>query len=445
MVTVSLVSAPLDFTLPSGREAREPAEVRGTGRDDVRMLVAHRGEGRLTHAHFRDLPGFLRPGDLLVINTSATLPASLPAARLDGSLLHLHLSTKMPGGGWTVELRRPAGRGTEPFLEAAAGERLLLPDGATATVLSPYPVRATTASRLWVALLEVPGPLPAYLARHGRPIRYGYVEGEWPLEAYQTVYAVEPGSAEMPSAGRPFTPELVTALVARGVGVAPLVLHAGVSSGEAGEPPYPEWFRVPADTARRVNATRRWGGRVVAVGTTVVRALESVADEAGLAHPGEGWTEKVVTAQGGVVVVDGLLTGWHEPLASHLGMLEAVAGRPLLEASYRAALDGGYLWHELGDVHLVSPSAARAAQPVGLPARRRRPGILARRRPSAPGRPSGPPDPRGAPACGGPWSSWPSPWPSWPAPAARPRRGRCSSPPRARPRPSARRGSPCRS
>jgi S-adenosylmethionine:tRNA ribosyltransferase-isomerase len=197
--------------------------------------------------------------------------------------------------------------------------------------------------------------VPAYLATYGRPIRYGHVDHDWPLSAYQTVYADEPGSAEMPSAGRAFTPELITALVARGIGVSPIVLHAGVGSLEAGELPAPEPFRVPATTAARVNATRAQGGRVVAVGTTVVRALETAGDAQGVAHPGEGWTELVVTAERGVRVVDGLLTGWHEPAASHLLMLEAVAGRQMLDDAYRAALAGRYLWHEFGDLHLLLP------------------------------------------------------------------------------------------
>ena len=198
-------------------------------------------------------------------------------------------------------------------------------------------------------------PLLEHLDRWGRPIRYRYVPDSWPLDAYTNAFALEPGSAEMPSAGRVLTPEVVTDLVAHGVVVAPIVLHTGVASLEAHETPYPERYRVPVSTARLVNATRDAGRRVVAVGTTVVRALETVADEAGRVHPGTGWTELVVTPERGVRVVDGLLTGWHEPEASHLRMLEAVAGRPALELAYAAALDAGYRWHEFGDVHLILP------------------------------------------------------------------------------------------
>jgi len=190
---------------------------------------------------------------------------------------------------------------------------------------------------------------------HGHPIRYSYVRGDWPLSVYQNVYATEPGSAEMPSAGRPFTAEMITRLVAKGVGVTPIVLHTGVASPESSEPPYAEQYRVPAATARRVNVTHADGAKVIAIGTTVVRALETVVDERGHVRPGEGWTEVVITAERGVRAVDGLLTGWHEPEASHLAMLQAVAGNELLERSYTAALSEGYLWHEFGDVHLILP------------------------------------------------------------------------------------------
>jgi S-adenosylmethionine:tRNA ribosyltransferase-isomerase len=229
--------------------------------------------------------------------------------------------------------------------------RLTLAGDAEMSLVEPY----HDSARLWIAELSLPQPVFSWLAVHGRPIRYAYVERRWPIGMYQNVYASEPGSAEMPSAGRPFTPEVLTRLVAKGVGVTPIVLHTGVASLEADELPYPERVRVPASTAARIDATRAAGGRVIAVGTTAVRAVETAADETGHVHPFDGWTELVVTPERGVRAVDGLLTGWHEPEASHLLMLEAVAGRPLLEASYAASLAEGYLWHEFGDLHLVLP------------------------------------------------------------------------------------------
>ncbi len=341
----------LDFELPPELEAAEPAEVRGWARDDVRLLVAERSTGRIGHHHVTELPGLLRAGDLLVVNTSATVAAALPAVTADGRSLWLHVSTALPQDLWLVELRLPAGASSTPYGGGEAGDRLMLPDHAEAALL------ARTGSRLWVARLELPAGTELFdlMAGHGRPIRYGYVSREWPLSAYQNVYASEPGSAEMPSAGRAFTTDLITRLMAAGIDVAPLVLHTGVSSLEAGEAPYPERFRVSADTARRVNGARAGGGRVIAVGTTPVRALETVVDDQGQVHPGEGWTDVVVTRQRGVSAVDGLLTGWHEPRASHLDMIEAVAGRPLLEASYAAAVAARYRWHEFGDLHLLLP------------------------------------------------------------------------------------------
>jgi S-adenosylmethionine:tRNA ribosyltransferase-isomerase len=345
------VTEALAFELPPRNEASAPPEARGLERDEVRLLIAE-GE-RLDHARFRDLPGFLGPGDLLVVNASATLPAALDAARAGGERVTLHLSTPVPGQTpapiragdvtphWVVELRREGGR----VRDARAGEILQLPAGGHARLVAPY----LSAGRLWVAALAPPGPLSAYLAEHGRPIAYRHTHGAWPLRDYQSVFATEPGSAEMPSAGRPFSRRVLSALKQRGVGVAKLVLHTGVSSLERGELPYPERFRVGAETAAAVNAA----SRVIAVGTTVVRALETVAGADGTVAAAEGWTRRVVTPQEPPRVVDGLITGWHEPDASHLLMLEAIAGRDLVSRSYTAALEHGYLWHEFGDSHLL--------------------------------------------------------------------------------------------
>jgi S-adenosylmethionine:tRNA ribosyltransferase-isomerase len=354
------LSRPLRFEVPPQLEATEPPEARGLNRDEVRLMIAYRHDGRLVHARFHDLPRFLHPGDLLVINTSRTLPVSVPAITSEGLQLRLHLSSRAPDARWLVELRLPRGVASIPFPDGRAGQCLRLPAGGTARLVAPFrsaPLKrsAKPSTRLWLADVELPEGLLPYLRRHGEPIRYPHVRRPWPLSSYQTVYALEPGSAEMPSAGRAFTPELVTRLVAEGVAIAPIVLHTGVSSLEEGEPPYPELFRVPSTTTQWVNAIRAGGGRVVAVGTTVVRALESAAERHGEAVAREGWTDVVVTPEEGVSVVDGLLTGWHTSGGSHLSLLEAVGGRSLVEASYRAALAEGYLWHEFGDLHLILP------------------------------------------------------------------------------------------
>ncbi len=323
------------------------AEPPRLGREDVAMLVATRGDGALVHARFSELSSYLAAGDLLVVNTSATVPAALPA-RLGGRAVTLHLSTPLADERWVVELRTSD---RLRFGPPPIGARIELPGGAGAELLAPY----LGSARLCVARLSVGEPLGAYLSRHGGPIRYASDGDDRPIAAYQTVFACEPGSAEMPSAGRPFTTTLVTELVARGVLIAPVTLHTGVSSLERGEAPYPERYRVPAATARLANAVHRWGGRVIAVGTTVVRGLETVTDADGAIHPGEGSTNLVVTPRRGLRAIDGLLTGWHESDSSHLELLEAAAGPDLLERCYRAARAGGYLWHEFGDLNLILP------------------------------------------------------------------------------------------
>jgi S-adenosylmethionine:tRNA ribosyltransferase-isomerase len=328
-------------------EAHEPPEARGGDRADVAMLVARRHDLELIHARFHELPRFLSAGDLLVVNISATLPAAL-AARLGERQVELWLSTPAPDGTWLVELRT---RDRAPYPRPPVGARLDLFGGGRVQLLA----RLAGSERLSVARFELDEPLHDFLHRHGRPIRYGYVPEPWRLDAYQTVFSREPGSAEMPSAGRPFTAELVTELVSSGVLVSPVTLHAGVSSLEHGEPPFPERFHVPLATARLVNAVRGWNGRVIAVGTTVVRALETMSAADGAVSEGQGWTRLVVTPERGLRAIDGLLTGWHERESSHLALLEAAAGGELLERSYRAALEHGYLWHEFGDLHLILP------------------------------------------------------------------------------------------
>jgi S-adenosylmethionine:tRNA ribosyltransferase-isomerase len=329
----------VDFELPKELEAREPAELRGDGRDDVRLLVTRGDE--VTHAHFRQLPRFLNPGDLVVLNTTATLPAALSAVRDDGDVIALHVSTPLPGGLVVVEPRQAG--------SLHSTERLALPGDGEATLLAPY----RDSKRLWIARMNLGQPLRDYLLQFGRPIVYSYVDQRFPLDAYQTVYATEPGSAEMPSAGRAFTRGMLVCLRRKGVRLAKLVLHAGVASLETHERPYEEYFEVPARTADEVRRAKERGGRVIAVGTTVVRALESSVDRAGRVIASRGWTDLVITPERGVQVVDGLLTGLHEPQATHLAMLEAIAGRAHIEKAYAAALERKYLWHEFGDLHLI--------------------------------------------------------------------------------------------
>ena len=337
--------------LPTRLEAHEPPEARGVPRDQrpPARLLSQYAAASSTAAFVT-----CRSSSLPAISSSSTRrPRSRrPCLRRapTAAELELRFSTPAPGRDpdryWIVELRR----GDEPFGAVEVGEELVLPAAATARILAPY-----AAPRLWLAHVDLPQPLETYLTEHGQPIRYGYVPQHWPLSAYRNVYAAEPGSAEMPSAGRPFTPELITRLIAGGVLVAPITLHTGVSSQERHEPPYPERFRVPRHTASLVNAVHEWGGRVIAVGTTVVRALETVSQPDGTVAADDGWTNLVVTPERGLWAIDGLLTGLHEPESSHLEMLLAAVGHGLLERSYEVALEHGYRWHEFGDSHLILP------------------------------------------------------------------------------------------
>ncbi|MGI9007180.1 MAG: S-adenosylmethionine:tRNA ribosyltransferase-isomerase [Streptosporangiaceae bacterium] len=378
--------------------ASKPAEERGLARDGVRMLVAT--TDGLAQARFADLPRFLACGDLLVVNTTATLPAAVDGERGAGGAVTVHFSTPLEDGTWVAELRE-ATAARARLAGTRAGEQIALPAGAELTLLRRYP--DPDADRLWTVSLRTAGEntpgrvtgrgyeavparaagpsratspgraagpgreaIPgraagpgdevlAYLAEHGRPIRYSYVPEPWPLAAYQTVFSREPGSAEMPSAGRPFTERLAVDLITAGVVIAPITLHAGVASLETHEPPLPERFRVSESTARLINLTRSAGRRVVAVGTTVTRALESVAGRDGSVSAGEGWTGLVLGGANPARAVTGLITGWHDPEASHLALLEAVAGPALVKAAYAEAEKGGYLGHEFGDSCLLLP------------------------------------------------------------------------------------------
>ncbi|MGF1647442.1 MAG: S-adenosylmethionine:tRNA ribosyltransferase-isomerase [Kineosporiaceae bacterium] len=358
MSAASVVEPVTTFRLPPEREAHEPPEARGLRRDGVRLLVAR--PDRVSHHRFRDLAEHLEPGDVLVVNTSATLPAALDAVRpvpaaagSGGRPVVVHVGGELDDGRWVVEARRVDGTG--PERDVVPGEVLRLADGMRLTIEDSYPSGGRAASRLWAATPAVPGERTAYLGRHGRPVSYGYLRDRQPLTEYGTLFSREPGSAEMPSAARPFTADVLVDVVARGVVVAPVVLHCGLSSPDAGEPPAPERFTVSAVTARLVSDAVAGGRRVVAVGTTAVRALESAAGPDGRVVPAAGWTDLVVDRTRPTHVVGGLVTGWHAPRASHLSLLEAVAGPDLVRTAYEAALAQGYLWHEFGDSCLFLP------------------------------------------------------------------------------------------
>lgn len=324
---------------PVLRDAVAPPERRGLARDEVRLLVTDRAARTHTHARFVDLPGFLREGDVLVVNDSATVAAALHAERRNGTALVLHVAASIDRRLWTVE----------PRASVRMGERLRLPGGGCAVMLAPL---EPDRPRLWFAYFDVPAAMHAYLAQYGEPIRYGYVTERFPLSDYQTIFAREAGSAEMPSAARPFTARVVSALNARGVEIAAITLHCGVASFEAPELPASECYFVSPETATAVNRARAQGRRVIAIGTTALRALETAARRSEVIAS-SGWTDLVITEDYRPRIADALLSGFHDAAATHQWILRAFLDRALLESAYSEAASAGYYQHEFGDVHLI--------------------------------------------------------------------------------------------
>lgn len=321
------------------RNATAPPERRGVARDEVKMLVTDRASAANRHVRFLDLPSVLRPGDLLVVNDSATIAAALGAQRRNGERLQLHVATMIDDRIWM----------TEPRDAVLCGEELQLAAGGSVVTIAPvdpqYP-------RLWYTWFQLPEPMYAYLAKHGKPIHYGYVTEEFPLSDYQTIFAREQGSSEMPSAARPFSERVVEALKRRGVEIATITLHCGVASLEEPERPPSERYRVPEETARAVNRARSEGRRVIAVGSTALRALES-SFYRGEVIASSGWTDLIIGDRHTLRTIDALLTGFHDSAATHQSILRAFLGSGLLASIYAEAADAGYYQHEFGDVHLI--------------------------------------------------------------------------------------------
>ena len=336
----------LIFDRPEALAATKPSEYRGVERDGVRLMITT--PSGHTHAHFYDLPKFLDNGDVLVVNRSATLPASLPATGRIGDFI-LNLSTAYGKHLWLAE---PRWSSAQPGpLPVRSGDEICVA-GVKGRLIAPYP----GINRLW--FVQFSGDPHIAMQRVGQPIRYGYVEGQYPLSMYQTVFADTPGSAEMPSAAYPFTPKVVTDLYERGIQLADITLHTGVSSLDVevehieDHPLYPEPFVVPKRTAQIINQAHLDGRRIIAVGTTVVRALES-AWTGEMVVSSSGFTRLYVRPDKGIHVIDGLITGMHDPVTSHLAMLYAIAGEALIRDAYAEAVKKGYLWHEFGDSHRI--------------------------------------------------------------------------------------------
>jgi S-adenosylmethionine:tRNA ribosyltransferase-isomerase len=337
--------------VPPELEAHEPPEYRGESRDDVRLLVTDPVIG-VRHARFDRLPDFLAPGDLIVLNDSKTYPAAVRAIRATGESLLMHFATFE----WADDSGRNADAVWSGLVLAeprkaspAPGETVELPGGGHAT----FRDLRRGSRRMWVTRLDLPLPYFEYFARYGTPIAYPHVTRDFPIETFQTTYARALGSSEMPSAGRPFTLRMLRRLSSRGIEIATITLHAGVSSAERDELPMEEWRNISFESASAVRRARMRGSRIIAVGTTVVRALESSLDRRQQVVAATGWTALHITPDRPMRIVNGLLTGFHEPISTHLAILESLAGQAHIESAYRAALEGKYFWHEFGDSHLI--------------------------------------------------------------------------------------------
>jgi S-adenosylmethionine:tRNA ribosyltransferase-isomerase len=336
----------LQFDRPAGLEATSPAERRGLARDEVRLMVTRKG--RSEDHRFLELPRILRAGDLLVVNRSATLAASLPAMGPAGPF-RISLSTEYGQGVWLTE---PRVSSAVPGPLPLADQDQLTVAGVPARFVSEFP----GLPRL--AFLRFQGDLRRAMRRHGEPVRYSYASGAFPLEDYQTIFGAVPGSAEMASAGRPFSARILEQLRRRRISVAEILLHAGVSSLEIeterveASPVAPEPFAVPSRTVEAIAETRERGGRVIAIGTTVVRAL-AAARSGGELRAARGFTRILLGPENPPEGIDAILTGFHDPRTTHLALLHGIAGRHAIDQSYSAAVARGYLWHEFGDSHLL--------------------------------------------------------------------------------------------
>ena len=343
------------FNLPAELSADRPPERRGLSRDRVRLLVIDRYADTFTHTRFDRITDFLTPGDLLVFNSSRTLPATLMGKDRDSKLaIEVRLAELLPDGTWLALLLPSSPQKTDEVL----ARRLIL--DFESDLSCEVIARDKRIRRLWQLRFSKSGTeFLDLLYRIGQPIRYRYLSAPWRLSYYQNVYALQPGASEMPSAGRAFTWQLLLQLRSQGVESASIILHTGLSSYldndlDRQHLASEEEFWVSEETADKIRRTKDAGHRVIAVGTTVVRALESAAAEfSGKVRACHRYTEMRITGDYKLQAVDGLLTGLHEPEASHLDLLAAFVPPVKIYAAYNEAIQRRYLWHEFGDLNLI--------------------------------------------------------------------------------------------
>lgn len=356
--------ADYDYPLPPGRIASTPAE----RRDDARLLVVAREWGVVDHRRFRDLDRLIAPGDLLVVNESRVLPARLVGQRASGAEAEVLLLRPAPAEASGVDgAGAVAGVDDATLWEALVrpgrklrpGRVLRVAPDLEVEIVGPAPGGGRTVRLL------TPLPVAEALARHGHMPLPPYIDRpDTPADRrrYQTVYARTPGSVAAPTAGLHFTDALLARLEAKGVERASLSLHVGIGTfrpvetdDPAEHPMHAEVYHVPGATAEAVAAARARGGRIWAVGTTVVRTLEAVADAEGRLHPGSGTTDLFIRPPYSFRVVDGLITNFHLPRSTLLMLVAALAGRTTVLEAYETAVREGYRFYSYGDAMVVLP------------------------------------------------------------------------------------------
>lgn len=348
-------SETFDFHLPKSLACAKPTEERGILRGEVRLMVSNRTNDSIAHTTFGEIGNYLREGDVLIVNTSGTIKAALSTRLPNGKEGRIHLSSPLGSNEYLVEVRQVVKNNTKRFYGLKAGDKLPIPLATNVKIIAPHFTQTVEDEhiQLWKVRFDISILIDEYLERYGEPVKYNNINKKYPHHYYQTCFANEMGSAEMPSAGRAFTPQLVNQLLSRGIQFAPILLHTGISSLEVNEKPYPEYFKVSASTASLINLAKAEGRRIIAVGTTAIRAVESTVDKEFKVHAQKGMTNLFITPKRGLKVIDGMLTGMHEPKASHLLMMQALADVTHLSKCYEAAIAEQYQWHEFGDLHLI--------------------------------------------------------------------------------------------
>ncbi len=350
---MNITSNIIQFELPGHLACPKPTELRNLSRDGVRLLVTT-GSGHVEHTAFSDVDKYLQNGDVLVVNTSATRASAIPITLPYNRKGMAHFSTRVNKHEWLVEIREIMGDKTVRWKEGGEELEFHLPDRAKIMLKRKF-YEERELLHLWIAEFNTGQEHEAYLAEHAQPIKYDKLNEPYPLDFYQTFFSFQPGSSELPSAGRGFTQNLVKRLLKKGVDFAPILLHTGVSSLEESEPPYPEYMEISPASAAIINNASEEGRKVIATGTTAVRAVESAVNEAGEVLPYAGNTNLFIEDSYRMRVINSLLTGFHEPGASHLNMLQSLAGFDHIERAYYSAIENNYFWHQFGDLHLILP------------------------------------------------------------------------------------------